>query len=721
MKPRIPMLFLLLCICSCLLHAQTPAEDSLRTLVNRSETQGEEYVDAVIALAFEIRTRNEEESIELNKRAVLLAQDLNYPRGEAMAKLSLGFHYRSRDQDLALTFTSDALETFLQLNDTVQIITCHYNLRSVLSRKNLPVQALEHNLESLRLAEAINHRHWKVLSHSALARAFIDLEDLESAKHHAEEALVQSAATTNRNALMHVQSALGEIAVVNKDYDSAKHHFRIVYDNAIGQQHRVAQQVLLFQLTNVLFETGQLDSALLCIKKSEELLGEIDDFIPSTLMLRTKLYYLQGNMNEVIRYGTELTQMLEDRPARNEWMEVYPLMGKAYASLGQHQKAYQSSMTHQAYLDSLNNPRAIKQTAKLALQRTLELKQNEINLLSENEELVQNQISQQKRTLWMMMSGLGLLSVVLILLWRNNRKRQQANQNLSSTLAQLKSTQAQLIHSEKMASLGELTAGIAHEIQNPLNFVNNFSDVSSELVNELRTEISNGDLAEAEAISQDLIQNLDKIHHHGSRASSIVQGMLAHSHTGSGERIPTDVNKMVDEYLRLAYHGSRAKDKSFQADFSAELDQHLPLVPLVSQDMGRVILNLINNAFYACAERSRSASAERSRTKNAEENTTAIEKSVSGDPAYKPKVTVSTELKDATVLISVQDNGKGMSPDIIKKIFQPFFTTKPAGEGTGLGLSLSYDIVTKGHGGTLRVESEKGVGTAFVVSLPVNG
>ncbi len=252
----------------------------------------------------------------------------------------------------------------------------------------------------------------------------------------------------------------------------------------------------------------------------------------------------------------------------------------------------------------------------------------------------------------------------------------------------LKASQAQLIQSEKLASLGELTAGIAHEIQNPLNFVNNFSEVSAELVAEMQDELDKGDTDEAKAIADDLKQNLQKITQHGKRASSIVKGMLEHSRASTGQREPTDLNALADEYLRLAYHGLRAKDSRFNSDFKTDFDENLPKVAVIPQDMGRVLLNLINNAFYAV-------------------------KSVE-----KPLVVVKTEQTDNQVLIKISDNGTGMSEATQAKIFQPFFTTKPTGQGTGLGLSLAYDIVTKGHGGTLTMESVEGEGTEFVMRLP---
>jgi len=273
---------------------------------------------------------------------------------------------------------------------------------------------------------------------------------------------------------------------------------------------------------------------------------------------------------------------------------------------------------------------------------------------------------------------------------------EETNTALQKTLDELKATQAQLIQSEKMASLGELTAGIAHEIQNPLNFVNNFSEVCNELIDEMTEQLEKGNAEEAKAIANEVKMSLDKINLHGKRADGIVKSMLQHSRTSNNKKEPTDINVLADEYLRLAYHGLRAKDKSFNAAIKTDYDENIGLVKIISQDIGRVILNLITNAFYA-----------------------VMEKKKLQPEGYEPTVTVSTKKIDNKIIVEVKDNGTGISQKAIDKIFQPFFTTKPTGQGTGLGLSLSYDIVTKGHGGEIKVETKEGESTGFSVILPV--
>jgi signal transduction histidine kinase len=262
-------------------------------------------------------------------------------------------------------------------------------------------------------------------------------------------------------------------------------------------------------------------------------------------------------------------------------------------------------------------------------------------------------------------------------------------------LSELRATQSQLIQSEKMASLGELTAGIAHEIQNPLNFVNNFSEVNSELIAEMKQEIDKGNLDDVKAIANDIDENEQKIILHGKRADAIVKGMLQHSRSSSATKEPTDINKLADEYLRLAYHGLRAKDKSFNATMKTGYDKMIGNINIIPQDIGRVLLNLYNNAFYAVTEK----------------------KKQTGN-GYEPIVVVSTKKINGKVEIRVKDNGNGVQQKVLDKIFQPFFTTKPTGQGTGLGLSLSYDIV-KAHGGELKVETKEGEFAQFIIVLPI--
>jgi signal transduction histidine kinase len=311
------------------------------------------------------------------------------------------------------------------------------------------------------------------------------------------------------------------------------------------------------------------------------------------------------------------------------------------------------------------------------------------------QELEAEKLRTQSRTrTWTMISGIGVLLLISGILYRNNRRQKKDKAHIEKAYEKLKSTQTQLIQSEKMASLGELTAGIAHEIQNPLNFVNNFSEVNTELIEEMKSELQADNKQEALLLADDIKENEQKINHHGKRADAIVKGMLQHSRSSNGVKEPTDINALADEYLRLSYHGLRAKDKSFNATIETHFDETIGKINIIPQDIGRVILNLINNSFYAVNEK----------------------KQQSPD-GYEPIVSVSTKKIKDKVEIKVSDNGNGIPQKVLDKIYQPFFTTKPTGQGTGLGLSMSYDIV-KAHGGEIKVETKEGEGTTFVITIP---
>ncbi|HET6766251.1 MAG TPA: ATP-binding protein [Chitinophagaceae bacterium] len=339
----------------------------------------------------------------------------------------------------------------------------------------------------------------------------------------------------------------------------------------------------------------------------------------------------------------------------------------------------------QTILEAIKNSSGLTEAEKESILRSIKEADKNQNLL----EFKLGRVEKDRHTLSVM------LEESIEDLQKKSSVIEEANKTLTQTLNELKATQAQLIQSEKMASLGELTAGIAHEIQNPLNFVNNFSEVSSELIDEMKEQLEKGNEQDAKAIADEIKMSLEKINFHGKRADGIVKSMLQHSRTTNNKKEPTDINALAEEYLRLAYHGMRAKDKVFNAAIKTDFDESIGLIKIISQDIGRVILNLITNAFYAVMEKKKL------------------------DQGYEPTVTVSTKRLDKKVEISVRDNGTGIPQKALDKIFQPFFTTKPTGQGTGLGLSLSYDIVTKGHGGELKVETMEGEYTEFIVILPV--
>jgi signal transduction histidine kinase len=425
----------------------------------------------------------------------------------------------------------------------------------------------------------------------------------------------------------------------------------------------------------------------------------------------SQLFFKEGSSDSAIHYSNLVLQMNSGRSHRIGALRASALLAEIYGN----QKKPDSTIKYLKLTIALNDSLFSQQ------------KTREAQTFAFNEQLHQQELQQQleqselkyksRLNIYALLVGLLILAIVAVGLWRRNIYKQRSfailqkqkqeidvqKEKAEKTLDELKTTQAQLIQSEKMASLGELTAGIAHEIQNPLNFVNNFSEVNNELISELVDEVDKGNYDEVKVIAVSLKDNEEKINHHGKRADAIVKGMLQHSKSTSGQKELTDINKLADEYLRLSYHGLRAKDKSFNAEFKTDFDEIIEKINVVPQDMGRVLLNLFNNAFYAVNER---------------QKVEGVGFKAESIP-YVPVVALVTRKAGNKVEIVVKDNGNGIPQNIVDKIFQPFFTTKPTGQGTGLGLSLAYDIITKEHNGTVRAESKENEGSTFVIQLPI--
>ncbi len=507
-----------------------------------------------------------------------------------------------------------------------------------------------------------------------------------------------------------------------KRYDEARKYMALALQGSEGED-----RVLLEAKSNslegqILLDQGAYDKAIPYLQKTYETYSKLDDDLSArhtisfTLLYMAQCYHKMGDMKSALNKALEC---LEKENALNHKRTIIKsrisfLISEIYIETGQPDKAFDYLKMHQDIITASNKAENANRVAEAEIRSIID--KSEIKLEELEKERIKKIQEARVQRLWIFSISGALMSAIILvfILFRNNKSKQKANallkeqkEEIQSTLEKLESTQTQLIQSEKMASLGELTAGIAHEIQNPLNFVNNFSEVNKELVDELQQELGSGNLEDAIAISNDIKENEEKINHHGKRAEAIVKGMLQHSRTSNGKKELTDINVLADEYLRLAYHGLRAKDKSFNADFSTDLDETLPKIEVIPQDIGRVLLNLINNAFHAVSERAKKENAD-----------------------YKPLVSVSTGNNSPLVglpaakaggqggvFITVKDNGEGIPEQVRDKIFQPFFTTKPTGSGTGLGLSLSYDIV-RAHGGKLTVETKEGIGTEFIIEIP---
>jgi two-component system, NtrC family, sensor kinase len=532
-------------------------------------------------------------------------------------------------------------------------------------------KALYHAKESLRFAKQSGDEFRIGSSFRAVANGYANLKMLDSAEVFALKSLHAYQKINMKRYLSLPLLDLASIYSQKKQYGLAKKYFNLALQAAISQENNNKRDLLrtYTQLSSFFLTLKNKDSSLLYSKKA----------------------YMMATMPEFAN-----TQYINDG-------EVYQNLYESYLL----NKNLDSAYKYQGLaLATKNKWNKIKLTNLAELQSLLLTEAERLRALEKEQIQTQSNI---RTTLFLI--GLTVLSVIGFILYRNNRQKQKANlilkeqkDKVESTLSDLKSTQSQLIQSEKMASLGELTAGIAHEIQNPLNFVNNFSEVSNELIDEIQEERRKNTAERDEElvgeILNDIKQNLEKINHHGKRADAIVKGMLQHSRsTNNAVKEPTDINKLADEYLRLAYHGLRAKDKSFNATMKTEFDESIGTINIIPQDMGRVILNLITNAFYATNEKKKSPLTPEGGTDN-----------------YEPTVTVATKKVGDKVEVSVKDNGNGIPQKVLDKIFQPFFTTKPTGQGTGLGLSLSYDIV-KSHGGELKVETIENEGTTFKILL----
>jgi len=497
-----------------------------------------------------------------------------------------------------------------------------------------------------------------------------------------------------------------------KNADSALYYLRMGYDNLKHISHPQLESYIPISIGNVYAGLRNKDSALFYYHKALQNSRSSNETI-NLSRVQQKLAELYESAQQYDSSMFYARRAFEDGNRTNQKifiMESSSLLVKLFRKANRLDSAFYYEGIAAGTKESLFGPEKFKQLQLLMLEEQQQQQRTE-----QEQEKFRNKIKYIA-----LLSVLGISLLIAFILLRNNRQKQKTNMLLQEqknkiehTLDELKLTQKQLIQSEKMASLGELTAGIAHEIQNPLNFVNNFSEVNDELLKELKEQAEKGNLEEVKAIAKDIAFNSEKINHHGKRADAIVKGMLQHSRSSSGVKEPTDINALCDEYLRLAYHGLRAKDKSFNATTKTDFDNIIGKINVVPQDIGRVILNLINNAFYTVDEKKKSMPP----SPKGEEGAASFN--------YEPVVTVTTKRlgppsgDGGKIEIRVADNGNGIPPKVVDKIFQPFFTTKPTGQGTGLGLSLSYDIV-KAHGGEIKVETKENEGTAFIIQLPMS-
>ncbi|MBE0661844.1 MAG: tetratricopeptide repeat protein [Bacteroidales bacterium] len=564
-------------------------------------------------------------------------------------------------------------------------------------------RAIDYFIRSLKIKEEIEDQMGVANLLNNIGIIYEDLGDYTRAIDNYMQSLDIQEEIGNMKGMANALNNIGNSFYNQNDFIKAiDYHTRSLnLKEKIGDNKGISES--LNNLGLVYQKQGDLTKALDAFTRSLEIKEEFGDKqgMANSLNNIGFLYLEQSNYNSALLFSRRALNMAKEVGAVSQTRDAAKSLWEIQKNSGNYKQGLEMYELYIQMRDSILSEENVKEVIRQEYQYAYE-KQAVADSVSNARaaELKNAQIAQQQAELkakrnqqYGLFIGLALMVIIAGNAYYRFQSKKKANVVLHKTLSDLKSTQAQLIQSEKMASLGELTAGIAHEIQNPLNFVNNFAEVSSEMIDEANQELAVGNGQFAKEILTDIRQNLEKINHHGKRADAIVKGMLQHSRTSNGVKEPTDINALADEYLRLSYHGLRARDKSFNADFKTDFDETLPKISVIQQNIGRVLLNLINNAFYAVSEKNLSG---------LEEN-------------YKPAVTISTKNLGDQIEISVKDNGNGIPEEIKNKIFQPFFTTKPTGQGTGLGLSLSYDIV-KAHGGVLNFSTSPG-GTIFKILL----
>ena len=593
----------------------------------------------------------------------------------------------------------------LALNKSVAIKNKAFQIVSLLvlgsnySQKGNPPKALSSFLKALALSEENNDSLNIAKSYTGLGDVYGILGNIPKSSDYLDRALAINKKLKNKSEIASIYLTIGVNYMDLEQYDKALQYYEKALTAALESNNEYVKAYSYSNSAVVFTQMKQFDKALLYQFKALKFEKEMGDkYGIATEFSSISATYLdlsdsmQGKKKDALidsavhylNLAIDLSYQC-DIPADR----IYMLFSLAniFKIKKDYKKAFEL-LTHANELkDSVFSDESNNQIQKIETETAILIKEKEI-------EIHKLQLVKSKQLQIAMIMGIALLLGSVFFIFRSFKKQRSINNKL-------KETQTQLIQQEKLASLGELTAGIAHEIQNPLNFVNNFSEVSNELIDEMNAELDKGDIEEAKLIAADVKQNLEKISQHGNRASSIVKGMLEHSRNSSGVKELTDINTLADEYLKLAYHGLRAKDKFFNAEMKTDFEGGLPKLAIFPQDFGRVLLNLINNAFYAVNEKQK------------------VENSIPNAGSYKPMVIVNSKKTNGKIEMSVKDNGNGIPAAIKEKIFQPFFTTKPTGKGTGLGLSLAYDIV-KAHGGELKVETKEGEGSEFIIQLPIN-
>jgi signal transduction histidine kinase len=616
---------------------------------------------------------------------------------------SRSFFYLDRNLDSSYKYAQQANAMLLKLDDEKYDAAMARILGRIMQSQGNYQKALEYFLEQLSLVQELKDTLSIAFCLLDIGNLYLETKDYAKAKNYYLQVIKfdpDKSSAFGRSAPNLALVRMGRIYYNLHQLDSARFYTTQAYQLALKPIDRQSQSEALTLLGNIVADEGQKEKAinyyLLAIEQGK--LYNSSSVIAENYLHIADVFYRHQQADSGIYYARKAFDLAGQLGSTYIIADASDLLVKLFQKTGHTDSALKYLETVVTAKDSLYIQNKNQQLQTIEFNEQLQKQESHAK---------QQKFISQVRT-YILTAGLALLVLICIFLLVNIRRKQQVNKLLNQrsekiqrTLAELETTQSQLIQKEKMASLGELTAGVAHEIQNPLNFINNFSEVSMEIAKELKEELSVLDIDTNEknnlkSIADDLVQNQQKIMDHGQRADAIVKGMLQHSRNAPGEREPININILADEFLRLSYYGIKAKDKNFNAVFKTDFDENIGKINVVPQNIGRVLLNLFNNAFYSVAEK---------------------KEKLKG--SFEPTVWVTTKKKDGKIEICVKDNGLGIPQDIINKIFQPFYTTKPSGHGTGLGLSLSYDIIVKEHGGTLNVESKEGEYAQFILGLPM--
>ncbi len=647
------------------LFAQSEGQLRIDSLLNKlqaakTDTSKVNILNQLAAASMEtVDLRTKRMTPQYTERAILLAKRISYRKGLAYALLNKGKYEVSSNNQFAEA-TTDLLEAqfnFEKINDSSGVSRCYLQL-GVVSFILLYYEDVIKNLEQSILFAQSNPTI-KATAHYLIAISNSELKKIDDAKKY--------------------------FALTLREYTE------------LGNMHGIKECYIY--MGKMFVDAGDLDSGFYYLNRSLTIDKEDNDSfsLSRPYSFLSTAFLKKNKIEDAIRYASTSYGIGKQTHDEISMLESLKTLNQAYYKKGDFNRAYFYLNELKELKDSIFISSVAQRVAESKSKYVFDKELNDQKLKQEKEEAIsKEQIQEQKILKYSFITGIGMLVILLLVILNRARLKHKSALQLATTYETLKATQQQLIQQEKLASLGGLTAGIAHEIKNPLNFINNFADLSVELVGEIKTA---DNTEERNEILGDLENNLNKISEHGKRADSIVKSMLQHSRSGLGNKQLTDLNKLCDEFIGLAYHGMRARDSSFNTDILKSFDPALPKVNVISQDFSRVLLNITANAFYAVKKRG-------------DEQPSGIENT------YKPKVSISTVLQHRFVTITIRDNGTGIPANLKEKIFEPFFTTKPSGEGTGLGLSICYDII-KGHGGDIKIDSRENEFTEFVITIPI--